>query len=88
MDCYIICSLTSAYRQLYNADNYVKWRLGSVPLVSLLKRFDCTYLITLTTVLTIEEYKDMFKTFCHFARCIALVLEYVILQLRAQCPGL
>ena len=39
MDCYIICSLTSAYRQLYNTDNSVKRRLGSVPLVSVLKRF-------------------------------------------------
>ena len=27
---------------LYNTDTSVKWTLGSVPLVSILKRFDCT----------------------------------------------
>ena len=27
---------------LYNKDTSVKWTLGSVPLVSVLKRFDCT----------------------------------------------
>ena len=26
---------------LYNTDTSVKWTLGSVPLVSVLKRFDC-----------------------------------------------
>ena len=50
MDCYIICSLTSAYRHLYNTDNSVKRRLGSVTLVSVLKRFDCIYLITLILI--------------------------------------
>ena len=47
---YIICSLISPYRQLYNTDNSVKRRLGSVPLVSVLKRFDCIYLITLILI--------------------------------------
>ena len=35
-------SLTSPYGQLYNMDTSVKRTLGSVPLVSVLKKFDST----------------------------------------------
>ena len=34
-------SLTSSYRHLYNMDTSVKRTHGSVPLVSVLKKFDC-----------------------------------------------
>ena len=40
-DSNIIYSLTSPYEHLYNTDTSVKPTIGSAPLVSILRRFDC-----------------------------------------------
>ena len=57
-------SLTSPYGQLYNTDTSPKRTLGSVPLVSVLKRFDSTSLFYhRIAVLRISSFLSYIRAF-------------------------
>ena len=55
--------LTSPYGHLYNTDTSVKRTLGSVPLVSVLKRFDCNQK-PMANIVSIILREELLKAEC------------------------
>ena len=63
---------------LYNTDTSVKWTLGSVPLVSVLKRFDCSSFLFWSLRETVPDKGKPWFMYEAYQHIIKVQVEYLI----------
>ena len=63
---------------LYNTDTSVKWTLGSVPLVSVLKRFDCSSFLFWSLCETVPDKGKPWFMYEAYQHIIKVQVEYLI----------